>query len=141
METDRSTPQIPCTTSTRLILFAHGSRDPRWRQPFDQLLASARKRLGTDAVELAYMEMCAPSLLDAAERASAAGVQKLVVLPLFMSAGSHVANDIPRLVDHAMTAYEGLSIQVLPPVGEHPDVIAGLLSIMEQSLAQPSQRA
>lgn len=120
----------------RLVLLAHGSRDPRWQQTFQTLLESARQQLGAERVDLAYMEMCAPSLLEITEQAYQQGIRQIQLLPLFMSAGGHVSNDIPRLAEQAMMAFDGLEIDVLPPIGEHPAVKSVFLDVMLESLAE-----
>lgn len=127
--------------NTTLILLAHGSRDSRWQETFCALLEKARHRLGAERVYLAYMEMCSPSLLDVSETLWQQGVRNIRLLPLFMSAGGHVSHDIPRLTEQCMMAFEGLEIEVLPPVGEHPSVIGVFLDVMGDALneadAQP----
>lgn len=123
---------------TRLVLMAHGSRDPRWQAPFVDLLNRARQQLGESAVDLAYMEMCAPSLLDIAEPAYQQGVRQIKVLPLFMSAGGHVSKDLPMLAEQVMMAFDGLEVEILPPVGEHDTVIAAFLSVITQSVQNTS---
>lgn len=126
---------------THLVLLAHGSRDPRWQDTFLRLRELARQRFEDASIELAYMEMCPPSLLDVAEQAYEGGVRCLKVLPLFMSAGGHVSQDIPRLADQAMMAFDGLEVKVLPPAGEHPAVMEAFLSVMAESLGIEMSRA
>ncbi|WP_373531146.1 sirohydrochlorin chelatase [Vampirovibrio sp.] len=126
--------------TSRLVLLAHGSRDPRWQDTFLRLLSLARQQFGDASLDLAYMEMCSPSLLDVSEQAYNEGIRKLTVLPLFMSAGGHVSQDIPRLADQAMTAFEGLEVQVLPPAGEHPVVMDAFLTVMQESLSGQMSR-
>lgn len=106
----------------RLILLAHGSRRPAWRVPFDALAA----RLG-DGVALAFLEGCAPSLAETVAQAAADGVTQVAVLPVFWSSGGHVARDVPALVEAAEG--QGVTIEVLPAVGEHPLIIAALEQI------------
>ncbi len=120
----------------QLVLLAHGSRDPRWQQPFEQLLKQAQDQHGQDAVALAYMEMCGPSLAEVAERAYQNGVRNLLVLPLFMSAGGHVSQDLPRLGQAAMAAHSGLNVALLPPVGEQGPVRDAFLQVIGDSLAR-----
>jgi sirohydrochlorin cobaltochelatase len=111
----------------RLILFAHGSRREAWRAPLEALAARLGERVGRpDAVALAYLELCPPSLGEAAAAAVADGVERLRVLPLFMSGGGHVARDLPPLVDAARADCPGLRIEVLPALGEHPLVLEAL---------------
>ncbi|MCB9536154.1 MAG: CbiX/SirB N-terminal domain-containing protein [Myxococcales bacterium] len=114
----------------RLVLFAHGSRRGAWRAPLEALAARLGERLGRpEAVALAYLELCPPSLGEAAAAALADGVERLRVLPLFMSGGGHVAHDLPPLVEAARAACPGLRIEVLPALGEHPLVLEALAAI------------
>lgn len=126
---------------SRLVLLAHGSRDPRWQETFQTLLDTARQQLGAERVDLAYMEMCSPSLLEIAEQAYGQGIRQIQLLPLFMSAGGHVSTDIPRLAEQAMMAFEGLEIDVLPPIGEHSAVKSVFLGVMREALAEEMPQA
>ena len=118
---------------TQLVLFAHGSRDPRWRQPLEHLAFEMARTLGHDRVRLAYMEFVGPTLMQVAEEAARQGVERLKILPLFFSAGAHVAEDIPPQVAAAALCFPQLEIDVLPPVGEHPRLRAVLKEIAEEA--------
>lgn len=118
---------------TQLVLFAHGSSDPRWRQPFEHLASEMAQTLGPDRVRLAYMEFAGPTLMEVAREAGRLGVERLKVLPLFFSAGTHVAKDIPHQVAAAALCFPQLDIDILPPVGEHPRLRAVLKEIAEEA--------
>jgi sirohydrochlorin cobaltochelatase len=105
---------------TRLILFAHGSSDPRWRRPFEELLHEVEQDLGAARVRLAYMEFASPTLLDVAAEAARERVSRLRLLPLFMAAGGHVDRDIPVLLAEVQERHPSLAVEVLPPVGSDP---------------------
>ena len=45
-----------------IVLFAHGSRDPEWAQPFERIAAELRDEF---LVELAYLERMKPTLEEA----------------------------------------------------------------------------
>jgi len=105
-------------TTSCLVLLAHGSKDPRWREPFQQALLEALRH--SQNVRLAFMEFAGPTLLDVAEETSRAGVSHWRVLPLFMAAGAHLATDIPEQVLQVQSRYPHLQIEVLPPIGEDP---------------------
>ena len=81
------------TTSTdhdnALILLAHGSRDPRWREPFEALEATLASRLKRPT-RLAYMELCDPLLTDTIDALAADGAARIDILPLFFAAGRHL---------------------------------------------------
>ena len=57
--------------STGLILFAHGARDARWREPFDRLQALVAQR-HPGPVALAFLELMSPDLAQAATQLAAA---------------------------------------------------------------------
>jgi len=107
-------------TQSILVLLAHGSRDPRWREPFETLKSAVGEDLGPGHVELAYMEFHPPSLEDIAVKSWSEGIVRIRVLPLFLAGGAHVANDIPAQVQAIKQRLPGMEIEVLPPVGEDP---------------------
>jgi sirohydrochlorin cobaltochelatase len=118
--------------SSRLILLAHGSRDPRWRAPFETFTTTLQAKLGEDKVRLAYMEFVSPSLNDMAEEASRDAVQQLKILPLFMAGGAHVDRDIPEQVTAVQGRFPHLEVSVLPPIGEHPRFVALMQEIVKE---------
>jgi sirohydrochlorin cobaltochelatase len=122
-------------SSSRLILLAHGSRDPRWRAPFETFTATLQAHLGADKVHLAYMEFVPPTLLDMAAEASRNAVKQLKILPLFMAGGAHVDRDIPEQVTVVRERYPDLDLSVLPPIGEHPRFIALMQEIVKEYAA------
>ena len=108
------------TDYRHVILLAHGSRDPRWRAPFEKLCCEVQEEAGANRVSLAYMEFVPPTLLDAARAGLNNGVTSISVVPLFMSAGAHIADDVPKQIAEVRAECPQLNIELLPPVGEDP---------------------
>ena len=99
-----------------LLLIAHGSRDPRWAEPFRAI--EARIRAGhSGPVALVFLESMAPAFAEGAARLATSGATRVVVVPLFLATGSHVRSDIPALVSEARTAHPGIDFKVLPAIG------------------------
>lgn len=115
----------PCA----LILFAHGSRDPAWCEPFRRLAAEVAARRPSDEVRLAFMEFAAPTLEEIVAELDRLGVRRVRLLPLFLAPGAHVARDIPLQVEEAGRRHPAVRIEVLPPAGEDPRV-AELLAVL-----------
>ena len=111
---------------SRLILFAHGSLEPRWCATFQVLEMQLQAKCGVDAVRLVYMEFIGPTLTDAVAEAARDGVTHLRLLPLFLAAGAHVERDIPEQVAALWVDYPTVRIEVLPILGQHPSVIAAM---------------
>jgi sirohydrochlorin ferrochelatase len=49
-----------------LILFGHGARDERWREPFDRLLSIVAERY-PGPVSLAFLDSMSPDLVSACQ--------------------------------------------------------------------------
>jgi len=127
-------PRRPSGVETRLVLFAHGSGDTRWRKPFEELHEDIATACGRETVRLAYMEFAPPSLHDVACEAHRDGIRTLRLLPLFMAGGAHLHRELPDLVTKVRAAYRDLVIEVLPAIGEHPRFQALLRRIARAAL-------
>ena len=115
-----------------LILFAHGARDPRWAEPFEQVAMKLRALQPGLAVRLAFLEFMAPSLPEAGAELAAAGCTHLAVLPMFLGAGGHVRKDLPALVQALRDRHPGLNVQLLGAIGEQPAVLQTMAEVALQ---------
>lgn len=117
---------------TGIVLFAHGSRDARWREPVE---AVARRiaELAPDApVVCAYLELMVPDLPTAAAGLVAQGVWAVRIVPLFLGIGKHVREDLPGLIDRLRVAHPGVDFSLQTAVGEDNRVIELLAQIALQ---------
>ncbi len=101
-----------------LILVAHGSRDPAWRDSLETLAEMVRARMPSEEVRVAFMQFEGPALPDVVEDAVRSGHTTLKLLPLFMSSAGHVDKDIKPLVDELALAHPGVQLELMTPVGE-----------------------
>ena len=76
-----------------------------------------------------------------AEEAVRDGVQQLKILPLFMAGGAHVDRDIPEQVTAVQERFPSLDLSVLPPIGEHPRLVALMQEIAREYAAEPPRLA
>ena len=109
---------------TGLILFAHGSRNPAWRKPFDRLLKDVKKRGDCQAI-LAFGEFMTPGLVEAAQMLAATGVTHAVIVPLFLGGGVHVRGDLPKLAAEARAA-SGIKLRVAKAIGDDAGVLSAI---------------
>ena len=113
-----------------IVLFAHGSRDALWAEPFEKLaqkVRALRAAAGDDGpVALAYLELMAPSLGDAVAAQVAAGAAAITIVPVFLGQGGHLRRDLPRLVDACRAAHPGVAIRCTNAAGEDDGVLAAL---------------
>ncbi len=77
---------------TRLVTVAHGTRQVAGNAIARTLTAAAGERLGMPAVA-SYVELCEPSFADVMTSSS----EPAVVVPLLLSTGFHLRQDLPRM--------------------------------------------
>lgn len=121
--------QAPDQIAGSIILFAHGSRDPLWRMPVEAVAADIRARQPDTSVRCAYLELCTPSLPDAAADLIANGARQVRIFPLFFGVGKHAREDLPLLIDQIKAAHPGVVIELLPAAGEYPQLTALMAEI------------
>lgn len=109
-----------------LILFAHGARDPLWRQPFERLQQIAQAQLAAVEVRLAFLELMAPALPDAVRELAQAGCHEITVVPVFLGQGGHVRRDLPALIAQLRRDYPQLAIHAAEAVGEDGEVLQAI---------------
>jgi sirohydrochlorin cobaltochelatase len=115
--------------TTGIILFAHGSRDPQWRLPIEAVARQITQRQPATPVRCAYLELCAPTLPEAATDLIAGGARHIRVFPLFLGVGKHAREDLPLLVEQLRTAYPGVVLELLPTAGESPQLTSLMADI------------
>ncbi|MBK3744460.1 cobalamin biosynthesis protein CbiX [Paraburkholderia aspalathi] len=113
-----------------LVLFAHGARDVRWREPFERLAEKVRAARGSDAgaVLLAFLELMEPDLPTAVGSLVSDGCSVVTVVPVFFGQGGHVRRDLPEVIERCRGVYPSVEIRCAIAVGEDEgvlDVVAG----------------
>ncbi|MDB5827221.1 MAG: cobalamin biosynthesis protein CbiX [Variovorax sp.] len=114
---------------TGIVLFAHGSRDARWREPVEAIARRLVELAPAAPVVCAYLELMAPGLPVAAAGLVAKGVSAVRIVPLFLGIGKHVREDLPGLVDGLRAAHPGVAFSLQTAVGEDARVIELLAQI------------
>jgi len=127
--------------SAALIAFGHGSRDPLWAETLIALGDRLRREMpGTD-VELAYLEFMRPTLAECVDMLWLRGCRSIAVLPVFVGEGSHLRKQLPQLVEAARAGREGLSIELLPAMGDLPEVQEGVAKFVRGVLPRQEKAA
>ena len=130
-------PLLPLSSSTSgIVLFAHGSRDPLWHKPMEAVAGQIRTSSPQAKVICAYLELSTPDLADATRTLLAAGVQTIVIVPMFLGVGRHAREDLPQLVDALRQQHPDVIFALRPAVGEDPRLVELLAEI---ALSNPNQ--
>ncbi len=117
-----------------IILFGHGARDVRWREPFDRLAELWRSQNAAVPVELAFLEMMQPSLEEAVSALSLAGATQITIVPVFFGQGGHLRNDFPVLLDACRSKFPAIALSATPAVGEDLAVLQAIVDFGVRAL-------
>lgn len=108
------------------ILFGHGSSVESANEAVRAVAANFARHCGYGAVEAAFLEGGRPDLAGAVDLLAARGIADIVVIPYFLTLGTHLQRDLPKLVDKARAAHAGVQIAVTPPLDGHPALLEAL---------------
>ncbi|EYC51374.1 cobalamin biosynthesis protein CbiX [Hylemonella gracilis str. Niagara R] len=119
------------------ILFAHGSRDPLWREPIEAVAARMREQLALSKpsaaaprVACAYLELMAPTLPACVDDLAAQGVREFTIVPMFLGQGRHAREDLPELIGQLRAQHPELRFAQRPAVGEDPEIVDTLARLI-----------
>jgi len=120
---------------TGIVVFAHGSRIESANQAVRdvvQRMAESEKY----PVEPAFLELGDPDLAGAVERLVSRGAVRIIVIPYFLTLGTHLQRDLPRLAGDVARRYQNLEIQVTSPLDGHPALLQALLDRANEASAK-----
>jgi sirohydrochlorin ferrochelatase len=118
--------------TTAVLLIAHGSRRAEANADLERLAEMLRSRGEYAIVEASYLEIAKPTIPQGAAACVAAGAERVLMLPFFLSAGSHVVDDLERHRRELAAAHPGVEFRLCPPLGLHPL----MLEIIRDRLAE-----
>jgi sirohydrochlorin ferrochelatase len=58
------------------------------------------------------------------------------VIPYFLTLGTHMQRDLPKLVTAASAAHDNIPMQITSPLDGHPALLDALLDRAKEALAQ-----
>lgn len=115
-----------------VLLVAHGSRVPESNAEIETLARRLAGHLGpARMVGHAFLELTRPSIPEAIDTMAEAGAPRIVLIPYFLSAGRHVVEDIPGIVEDARARHPDIDIEITGHFGardEVLDLLAGMVT-------------
>jgi len=117
-----------------IVLFGHGARDSRWREPFDRLVSLWRTQHSQVRVELAFLELMQPSLEESISVLAGDGATEVVVVPVFFGQGGHLRNDFPVLLSACQKKFPEIKLSATPAVGEDEAVLQAIIEFSARAL-------
>jgi len=102
-----------------LVLIAHGSRRQASNQEVLDLALRLRQPAGDryQLIKAGFLEIAEPSIPEAIETCIKSGATSIVVVPYFLAAGRHVAEDIPHIVKPVAEQHPEVTIRISEHIG------------------------
>ena len=109
---------------TSVLVIGHGSR-LRYNKETVEFQTRELRRLGLNAF-CAFNEFNEPTIESMMEKLASEGADEIIVVPLFISLGDHLKNDVPPKIGledgvpegDALFAGRTIRVKYLPPIGE-----------------------
>lgn len=118
-----------------IVVFAHGSRIESANEAVRDV-ARQMTESQTYQVEPAFLELGKPDLAGAVELLVTRGAARIIVIPYFLTLGTHLQRDLPRLAAQVARRYQNVDIQVTTPLDGHPALLQALLDRANQACAK-----
>ena len=113
------------TQQKALVLFGHGARDERWKEPFLKLQELISQNSNV-RVELSFLELMSPSLPDIIDQLVNDGFKTVEVVPVFFGQGGHIRKDFPAILDACRSKHPKIQLSAKPAVGEDLGVLQAI---------------
>lgn len=111
--------KLPDNSRSALLIVAHGSRKTSSNQEvmtLTQQIADAQDN-PHDVTECAFLELTQPGIEESIDALIERQCQQITVVPYFLAAGRHVAEDLPRIVSAKQAQYPGIQIRLTKHLG------------------------
>jgi len=114
-----------------LLLIAHGSRREASNVEIRELTTRLERIAGDryDCVIPAFLELAEPDIPTGVDLCVKAGATTVTAVPYFLSAGRHVASDIPAELEKAERMHQAITIHQSDYLGKHESIVELLFTL------------
>lgn len=110
-----------------IILFAHGSAMEEANEGVRDLAMKVQDAGAYAYVRASFLGPGQPELGHVIAEAVGAGFESVVVIPFFLTLGTHLRRDLPKLIAAERQKYPQLEIQVGRSLEDHPEMASLIL--------------
>jgi sirohydrochlorin ferrochelatase len=125
---------------TAILLMAHGSREATANADLEHLAEALRQSGCCDHVVASYLELAEPGIVEGGRMCVAADALRVVMVPYFLSAGTHVRRDLVQARDQLAAAFPQVDFILAEPLGRHPLLAKVVMERFHEALDASSKR-
>lgn len=117
-----------------VIVLAHGSKRKTANDGLLKVAEMLRAMNRWDVVEPAFLQFASPTLEDVALKLAQDGCTRIVVIPLLLFTGQHVASDIPEELERVKKAHQKVEFIYANNIGPDPRIAQIAADRIEEAL-------
>lgn len=127
----------PQASTMALLVLVHGSPRPTANADMFRVLEVVRQRGAFPIVEAGFLECNEPAIPEAIDRFAAQGAERIVAVPYFLHTGTHVADDLPTLLEAGRERHPHVEFGMGPYLGRSPILTDLLEARARAAMAAP----
>ncbi len=118
---------------TALLVMVHGSPRPVANQEMFRVVEIIRERGVYPLVEVGFMECNTPDIPTAIAACAEQGAEQIIAVPYFLHTGTHVADDLPTLLEAGKARYPHIEFLMGDYLGKSEQLTAILADRITQA--------
>ena len=103
-----------------VILLGHGSIREAANAEVRSMWQMMAEQLPELTISGSFVEVAEPTLEQEIDRLAAEGMDRIVIVPMFLTRGQHLSNGIPRILDAMRQKYSRIQIDLTGHLGIDP---------------------
>ncbi len=101
-----------------LLVMVHGSPRPVANEEMFRVVEVVRQRGAFPIVAVGFMECNAPSIPESIDACVEQGATRVLAVPYFLHTGTHVADDLPTLLEAGQTRHPSVAFRMGAYLGQ-----------------------
>ena len=103
-----------------VILLGHGSIREAANVEVRSMWQMIAEQLPELNISGSFVEVAEPTLEQEISRLAEQGMERIVIVPMFLTRGQHLSNGIPRILEAAREQYSTITIELTRHLGVDP---------------------
>lgn len=120
-----------------VVLIAHGSRREEANAEMRALSRQIEQADNSRCYEMAFLQFSNPGLAEAVAKLAAQGIKNAIIMPLFLTTGNHVTQDIPAEIEAIKTQFPDMEFVMARHFAAHP----ALVQIVQERIGEATLSA
>jgi len=107
-------------TKQNVLLLGHGSIREQANIEVRAMWDMMKKQLPELEISGCFVEVAEPTLEQEIDRIALSGAERIIIVPMFLTRGQHLANGIPRILAAMREKYPAMRIDLTQHLGMDP---------------------